>query len=78
MGSISIVHWGAVLLVVVLVFGTGKLSNLGSDLGKSIKGFKDSVKGADEPANTNHAATAQVANKSVIDVETKETYSNKA
>ena len=45
MGSISIVHWGVVLLIVVLVFGTRKLGNIGSDLGKAVKGFKEGVKG---------------------------------
>jgi sec-independent protein translocase protein TatA len=78
MGSMSVVHWGAVLLVVILVFGTGKLANLGSDLGKSFKGFKDNVKGDNAATNTDHAAPAQVANKSVIDVEVKETHINKA
>jgi sec-independent protein translocase protein TatA len=44
MGSFSIWHWVIVLVVVVLVFGTKKLGNLGSDLGKAVKGFKDGVK----------------------------------
>jgi sec-independent protein translocase protein TatA len=44
MGSMSIVHWVGVLLVVVLVFGTRKLGSIGSDLGQAVKGFKDSVK----------------------------------
>ncbi|MBB5390397.1 MULTISPECIES: Sec-independent protein translocase subunit TatA [unclassified Herbaspirillum] len=51
MGSFSIWHWLIVLVIVMLVFGTKKLSNMGSDLGKAVKGFKDGVKGAeDEPA----------------------------
>lgn len=45
MGSLSIVHWMVLLLIVVLVFGTKKLGNIGSDLGKAVKGFKDGVKG---------------------------------
>jgi len=44
MGSFSIWHWVVVLVVVILVFGTKKLGNLGSDLGKAVKGFKDGVK----------------------------------
>ena len=44
MGSFSIWHWVIVLVVVILVFGTKKLGNLGSDLGKAVKGFKDGVK----------------------------------
>jgi sec-independent protein translocase protein TatA len=48
MGSFSIWHWLIVLIIVVLVFGTKKLRNLGSDLGGAVKGFKEGVKGADE------------------------------
>lgn len=48
MGSLSIWHWVIVLVVVVLVFGTKKLANVGSDLGKAVKGFKDGVKGDEE------------------------------
>jgi len=44
MGAFSIWHWVIVLVVVILVFGTKKLGNLGSDLGKAVKGFKDGVK----------------------------------
>ena len=45
MGSMSVVHWVAVLLVIVLVFGTKKLGNIGTDLGKAVRGFKDGVQG---------------------------------
>lgn len=48
MGSFSIWHWLIVLLVVVLIFGTKKLKNIGSDLGGAVKGFKDGVKGGAE------------------------------
>ena len=41
MGSFSIWHWLIVLLIVVMVFGTKKLKNMGSDLGGAVKGFKD-------------------------------------
>ena len=44
MGSFSIWHWLIVLLVVVLIFGTKKLKNIGSDLGGAVKGFKDGVR----------------------------------
>lgn len=49
MGSFSIWHWLIVLLVVVLVFGTKKLGNIGKDLGEGIKGFKKGLKDGDEP-----------------------------
>jgi sec-independent protein translocase protein TatA len=44
MGSFSIWHWLVVLAIVVLVFGTKKLRNIGSDLGGAVKGFKDGMK----------------------------------
>lgn len=52
MGSFSIWHWLIVLVIVMLVFGTKKLRNIGSDLGGAVKGFKDGMKEgtADKPA----------------------------
>ena len=44
MGSFSIWHWLIVLLIVVLIFGTKKLKNMGSDLGGAVKGFKDGMR----------------------------------
>ncbi|MES2105489.1 MAG: Sec-independent protein translocase subunit TatA [Pseudomonadota bacterium] len=44
MGSFSIWHWLIVLVIVMLVFGTKRIGNMGSDLGKAVKGFKDGVK----------------------------------
>lgn len=76
MGSMSIWHWVIVLVVVVLLFGTKKLGNVGSDIGKAVKGFKDGVKGEEEKSASNPAnpaqPTQQVADKSTIDVETRE------
>ena len=65
-----------VLLIVVLVFGTKKLKNIGSDLGGAVKGFKDGMKDGATDADAN-AATGQVANqqaaeKATIDVEAKQ------
>ena len=54
MGSFSIWHWLIVLLVVVLIFGTKKLRNIGQDLGGAVKGFKDGMK-------TSEAAAADAA-----------------
>ena len=48
MGSLSIWHWLIVLLVVVMIFGTKKLRNLGSDLGGAVKGFKEGMGSVDE------------------------------
>jgi sec-independent protein translocase protein TatA len=71
MGSMSIWHWLIVLVVILLVFGTKKLGNMGSDIGKAVKGFKDGVKG-DEDKPAAGAPPSQVADKTTIDVETKE------
>jgi sec-independent protein translocase protein TatA len=40
MGGLSIWHWLIVLVIVVLVFGTKRLGNIGKDLGEAVKGFK--------------------------------------
>lgn len=50
MGSLSIWHWLIVLVIVLLVFGTKKLRNIGSDLGGAVKGFKEGMKEADGAA----------------------------
>ena len=50
MGGLSIWHWLIVLLVVVLIFGTKKLRNIGQDLGGAVKGFKEGMKSEEEPA----------------------------
>ena len=76
MGSFSIWHWLVVLLIVVLVFGTKKLKNIGSDLGGAVKGFKDGMKegGAHEqaPVNPNSQVTANRATvANTVDVEAK-------
>lgn len=49
LSGISLPHILLLLLIVVMVFGTSKLKNLGKDLGGAIKGFKESMKGEDEP-----------------------------
>jgi sec-independent protein translocase protein TatA len=71
MGGLSIWHWLIVLVVVVLVFGTKKLGNMGGDIGKAVKGFKDGVRGEeDKPAAV--VPPSQVADKTTIDVDAKE------
>lgn len=83
MGSFSIWHWLIVLLIVVMVFGTKKLKNIGGDLGGAVKGFKDGMKdGGQAPADDAAAATttAQVtapaapvaADKNTIDVQARQ------
>jgi sec-independent protein translocase protein TatA len=80
MGTFSIWHWLIVLLIVVMVFGTKKLRNMGTDLGGAVKGFKDGMKdGGSTPADGNFAAQVEkVANaapgsdKATIDVDAKQ------
>ncbi|MCX8519983.1 MAG: Sec-independent protein translocase subunit TatA [Rhodoferax sp.] len=74
MGSFSIWHWLIVLLIVVLVFGTKKLKNMGQDLGGAVKGFKEGMRDGSAPEEK-AAPPGQVANgmgdKPTIDVEAR-------
>ena len=87
MGGFSIWHWLIVLLIVVMVFGTKKLRNMGGDLGGAVKGFKDGMKEGGQPAadekpvaasqvtNAQAHASAQAADKAernTIDVEARQ------
>lgn len=78
MGSFSIWHWLVVLLIVVLVFGTKKLKNMGSDLGGAVKGFKDGMKDGSTPEGTTTppqqvtgAQPPHDSSKNTIDVEAR-------
>ena len=70
MGSFSIWHWLIVLVIVMLVFGTKKLRNIGQDLGGAVKGFKEGMKSADEPKEQlqQNSATAE----KTVDVQAKD------
>ena len=63
MGSFSIWHWLIVLVIVVLVFGTKRLKNVGKDLGEAVKGFKQGVHD-DEAANRQPAERLADARRS--------------
>ncbi len=64
MGTWSIWHWLVVLVIVMIVFGTKKLRNIGADLGGAVRGFKDGMReGGDKPAEG--ATPPQVAGKTV-------------
>ena len=75
MGSFSIWHWLIVLVIVLVIFGTKKLKNVGTDLGAAVKGFKDGMKSSEEAAGT--APPPQVTGQT-IDVEAKKETSSKA
>jgi len=72
MGGLSIWHWLIVLLVVVLIFGTKKLRNIGQDLGGAVKGFKDGMKTseAETAKEAQDAPTQQIPGRT-IDAEVK-------
>ncbi len=57
MGSLSIWHWMIVLVVIILVFGTSKLKNVGRDLGSAVKGFKEGLQ--EGTSDTTSAAPPQ-------------------
>ena len=76
MGSFSVWHWLIVLLIVVLVFGTKKLKNMGSDLGSAVKGFKDGVRdggasSADPVVAPQVGTHKAAADPNTVDVEAK-------
>ncbi|HKB54274.1 MAG TPA: Sec-independent protein translocase subunit TatA [Ramlibacter sp.] len=78
MGSFSIWHWLIVLLIIVLVFGTKKLKNIGTDLGAAVKGFKEGIRDGGQTPETPVPPSAQVtsspqpgAEKTTIDVEAR-------
>lgn len=73
MGTFSIWHWLVVLAIVVLVFGTKKLRNLGSDLGNAVRGFKEGMKSAEEDAASSSSQAQQIAHHSAeAEAEVKE------
>jgi sec-independent protein translocase protein TatA len=66
MGGLSIWHWLIVLLVVVLIFGTKKLRNMGADLGGAVRGFKEGMKSSETDAETPPAEPPpQVSGKTI-------------
>jgi len=69
MGSFSIWHWLIVLAIVLLVFGTKKLRNLGADLGGAVKGFRDAMKegAAEAPKQVEAKPTGQTVEGEVKD-----------
>ena len=79
MGSFSIWHWLIVLVIILLIFGTKKLRNVGQDLGGAVKGFKDGLKDGDTtaaPTTSNAEKPAAVSNtaqaENTIDVQAKQ------
>ena len=72
MGSFSIWHWLIVLVIVMLIFGTKKLRNVGQDLGGAVKGFKDGMKDASGATDKPEEVPPTQVSGQTIDVEVKE------
>lgn len=51
MGGLSLWHWLIVLVVVVLVFGTKRLRNVGQDMGEAVKGFRKGMRDGEGPGD---------------------------
>ena len=74
-GGFSIWTWVIILIVVLLVFGTKKLANLGGDLGAAVKGFKDGIKPKEDQVK--EKAKLGDEKSETIDVEVKKEETNK-
>ena len=74
MGSFSIWHWLIVLVIVMLVFGTKKLRNIGADLGGAVRGFKDGMR----EGGSAEAGSAPQVTGSTIEGEVKSKTETKA
>ena len=77
MGSFSIWHWLIVLVIVMLVFGTKKLRNIGQDLGGAVKGFKDGMKTPEGTEESQDKAKEQIqsaaaSTEKTVDVQAKD------
>ena len=72
MGSFSIWHWLSVLVIVMLVFGTKKLRNIGTDLGGAVKGFKDGMKTSEEAKTEQIPQQTANATEKTVDVQAKD------
>ena len=71
MGRMSIWHWLIVLVIIMLVFGTKKLRNIGSDLGGAVRGFKEGVKEGTDKATADSASATANESAKTIDVDAK-------
>jgi sec-independent protein translocase protein TatA len=72
MGTWSIWHWLVVLVIVLLIFGTKKLRNIGADLGGAVRGFKDGMKSASDDKPVESASGQGQLGGRTIDGEVKD------
>lgn len=72
MGSFSMWHWLVVLAIVMLIFGAGKLRNIGADLGGAVKGFMESMRdGASDDIGRSDMSLPALAGKPIDGVVTE-------
>lgn len=55
LGGLSFQHLLVIFLIVIVIFGTGKLKNIGGDLGSAIKGFRKAMDNPEEPKSSTPA-----------------------
>jgi len=77
MGATSIWHWIIVLLIVVLLFGRGKISDIMGDVAKGIKSFKKGMAEDETAAQSEHDPKV-IEQSTVKPVDRTETESSKA
>ena len=65
MGTWGITHWVILLIIVLVIFGTKKLRNIGADLGGAVRGFKDGMRESGDKAAEAPGAAPQVTGKTV-------------
>ena len=65
MGTWSIWHWLIVLVIVLLVFGTMKLRNIGADLGGAVRGFKDGMKESAADKESGSSGPSQLSGRTI-------------
>ncbi|WP_420475163.1 Sec-independent protein translocase subunit TatA [Noviherbaspirillum sp. ST9] len=72
MGSFSVWHWLVVMVIVMLVFGTKKLGNIGGDLGQAVRGFREGIKDDATMPAAEAAATPNAGGKTAAHTEQME------
>ncbi len=65
MGTWGITHWVILLVIVLVIFGTKKLRNMGADLGGAVRGFKDGMRESSDGKAADTGAAPQVTGKTV-------------
>jgi sec-independent protein translocase protein TatA len=71
MGGFSLWHWIVVLIIVLLLFGRGRVSEIMGDFGKGLKSFKQGMAEDDKPAAPPAQIPAQSADQATIDADSK-------